>query len=196
MQAEGDGPTQVTPTGDREGQAAVATSIGRSTALIALGSVTVLVLIAGAIYLFVSAAPGEKPATQASSDATASAPTSQSPEPQRQAQSAAPSATAAAQAPGPPASAAPEAAARPRQTQTAPISQEPAALPRADMKVVQATRANLRVAPRRRARVIGTVARGSEVKIVRSSGRWVEVETGGRTGWVNGKLLGSRASAQ
>ena len=51
---------------------------------------------------------------------------------------------------------------------------------------VQARRANIRSEPGRGGRVIGTATKGSKVKVVGRSGKWVEVETDAGQGWING----------
>ena len=58
---------------------------------------------------------------------------------------------------------------------------------------VQARRANIRSEPGRGGRVIGTATKGSKVKVVSRSGKWVEVETDAGEGWINGNLLGPQS---
>jgi SH3-like domain-containing protein len=72
------------------------------------------------------------------------------------------------------------------------MSQEPVALPNPGTMVVQASRAKMRSAPNRTARVVGTAVKGNQVKVVGRSGTWLEIETEGRSGWINRKLLGPR----
>jgi hypothetical protein len=38
--------------------------------------------------------------------------------------------------------------------------------------------------------VIGTAAKGSEVKVIARSRNWIEVETDAGKGWISGNLLG------
>jgi hypothetical protein len=198
MQADGDGRTRVKQTGGGEARAAASARWGHAP--IALGWLAVLLLLVGAGYLFthrdagVVSQPADK---QATSSASVPAPPPSPPQAQPAVQASAPAApvTLAGKAQesksGPtPAEPAPPAA-RPQS-----MSQEPAALPSADTKIIQATRANMRSAPRRRARVLGTAAKGAQVKVLGRSGRWVQIETEGRTGWVNAKLLGARTAGQ
>ena len=76
------------------------------------------------------------------------------------------------------------------------MNQEPVALARTDMMTVRVSGASLRAEPKRRARVVADAPRGSQVKVVRRSGDWVEVEADGRHGWVSKKVLTREASAQ
>jgi cytoskeletal protein RodZ len=199
MQADGDGRTRVKQTGGGEGRAAASARWGHAP--IALGWLALLLLLLGAGYLFTNRDAGvvSQPADkQATPSASVPAPTPPSP-PQAQ-----PSAQASAPAaPATPASKTQESKSSPTPAEPAPpaarpqsMSQEPAALPSADTKIIQATRANMRSAPRRTARVLGTVAKGAQVKVLGRSGRWVQIEADGRTGWVNAKLLGARAAEQ
>jgi SH3-like domain-containing protein len=73
------------------------------------------------------------------------------------------------------------------------MSQEPAALPNAEMISVQRSGVNIRAAPRRTARVVGSVTKGSRLKVVSRSGKWVEVETDGRSGWISRNMLRPRS---
>jgi uncharacterized protein YgiM (DUF1202 family) len=73
------------------------------------------------------------------------------------------------------------------------MSQEPAALPNSEELFVQARQANLRAAASLHARVVGHATRGDKLKVIGRTGKWVEVETQGRSGWISGKLLGPRA---
>ena len=73
------------------------------------------------------------------------------------------------------------------------MSQEPAALPGNEELYVQARQANIRASASLRARVVGRAAKGDKLKVIGSAGKWVEVETQGRRGWISGKLLGTRA---
>jgi type IV secretory pathway VirB10-like protein len=54
---------------------------------------------------------------------------------------------------------------------------------------VQVRRANIRSEPDRTGRIIGTVTRGNQVKVIGRSGTWVEVETDAGKGWISGGLL-------
>jgi uncharacterized protein YgiM (DUF1202 family) len=76
------------------------------------------------------------------------------------------------------------------------MNQEPAALPNPAMMSVRVAGMNLRSAPSRTARVVGTVAKGSQVKVIGRSGKWVEIETEARSGWVSANLLSPRAQAR
>jgi uncharacterized protein YgiM (DUF1202 family) len=71
------------------------------------------------------------------------------------------------------------------------MTDRPTALPGAEILVVQRPRVNIRSEPGRNGRVIGTAAKGSEVKVVGRSGNWIEVETGSGRGWISGSLLGA-----
>lgn len=191
---------------------------GRSRALIAGGVVGLLVL-AGIIYAIVER-NGEALTPQASrtSDGTtvAKAPEPQPAEPPPSAQPSAPApapaASAQAMATPPAPSSSPQPTATPSAPATAqqqppapppaqtaqqpaaqPMSQEPAALPNSEELFVQAGQANLRAAASLRARVVGHATRGDKLKVIGRSGKWVEVETQGRGGWISGKLLGPRA---
>lgn len=99
-------------------------------------------------------------------------------------------AMAPAAAPAPVAAPSEAAAAQPA------MNQEPVALARTDMMTVRVSGASLRAEPKRRARVVAGAPRGSQVKVVRRSGDWVEVEAEGRHGWVSKKMLTREASAQ
>jgi len=72
------------------------------------------------------------------------------------------------------------------------MTDRPTALPGEEILVVQRPRVNVRSEPGRKGRVIGTAAKGSEVKVVGRSGNWIEVETGAGRGWISGSLLGAR----
>jgi uncharacterized protein YgiM (DUF1202 family) len=76
------------------------------------------------------------------------------------------------------------------------MNQEPVALARTDMMTVRVASASLRAEPKRRARVVAGAPRGSQVKVVRRSGDWFEVEAEGRHGWVSKKMLTREASVQ
>jgi type IV secretory pathway VirB10-like protein len=201
MQADGDGRTRVTQAGGGEGRAAGSGRLSRTA--LAVGGLVVLAVLAGAIYQFTNRDAGvasqsadQQAAPNASVPAPAPAPTPEPPAPpQTQASAPAAPATPPSKPQESTANTTPAEPARPAAGQQS-MSQEPAALPSADTKVIQATRANIRSAPRRRARVVGTVAKGAQVKVRSHSGRWVQIETDGRTGWVNAKLLGARAADQ
>ena len=72
------------------------------------------------------------------------------------------------------------------------MTDRPTALPGEEIMVVQRPRVNIRSEPGRNGRVIGTAAKGSEVKVIGRSGNWIEVETGAGRGWISGSLLGAR----
>jgi len=79
---------------------------------------------------------------------------------------------------------------------------QPAALPdqaaaapkKENVLVVMRGPANIRSAPGKKGRVIGTAPRDATVKELDRSGNWVQVETDAGTGWINAALLGSPES--
>jgi Bacterial SH3 domain len=96
----------------------------------------------------------------------------------------------------------PETAAAPAPPQPS-LQDQPAALP--DQKtatpktetvlVVMRGPANIRSAPGKGGRVIGTAAKNATVKELSRSGKWVQVETESGTGWIAAGLLGPQPSA-
>ena len=76
---------------------------------------------------------------------------------------------------------------------TSPMTSRASALPNDEVLVVQRSRANIRTEPSRKGRVIGTAAKGTQVKVISRSRNWIEVEVGGAKGWITGSLLGSSA---
>ena len=75
---------------------------------------------------------------------------------------------------------------------TSPMTSRATALPNDVVLVVQRARANIRTEPSRKGRVIGTAAKGTQVKVISRSRNWIEVEVGGGRGWITGDLLGPR----
>jgi hypothetical protein len=63
------------------------------------------------------------------------------------------------------------------------------------MLVVMRGPANIRSAPGKGGRVIGTAAKDTAVKELSRSGKWVQVETESGTGWIAAALLGPQPSA-
>ena len=76
--------------------------------------------------------------------------------------------------------------------QPAALPDQAAATPPKDenLLVVMRGPANIRSAPGKGGRVIGTVAKNASVKEVSRSGKWVQVETDSGTGWIAAGLLG------
>jgi uncharacterized protein YgiM (DUF1202 family) len=72
------------------------------------------------------------------------------------------------------------------------MSQQPAALPKDEVMVVKLPHVNVRSAPGRTGRVRGTLAKGKEVKIVRRTDGWAEVESDAVKGWISLKVLEAR----
>jgi len=78
--------------------------------------------------------------------------------------------------------------------QPAALPDQPAAAPKKEnILVVMRGPANIRSAPGKQGRVIGTAAKDATVKELDRSGNWVQVETDAGTGWVNAALLGTRS---
>jgi hypothetical protein len=135
-------------------------------------------------------APAETPATPASPPATLATPAAPPP--------AAIVPDAAKAAPTAPPAAASEAAS----TAQPSMRDQPAALPdqaaaapkKENVLVVMRGPANIRSAPGKKGRVIGTAPRDATVKELDRSGNWVQVETDTGTGWINAALLGSPES--
>jgi Bacterial SH3 domain len=79
---------------------------------------------------------------------------------------------------------------------------QPAALPdqsavtpkKENILIVMRGPANIRSAPGKNGRVIGTAPKDATVKELDRSGNWVQVETDATTGWINATLLGTRSS--
>jgi len=76
---------------------------------------------------------------------------------------------------------------------TSPMTSRATALPSDEVLVVQRSRANIRTEPSRKGRVIGTAAKGTQVKVISRARNWIEVEVGGGRGWITGALLGPPA---
>jgi cytoskeletal protein RodZ len=90
----------------------------------------------------------------------------------------------------PPAPVAPQPSMR---DQPAALPDQPAAAPKNEtILVVTRGPANIRSAPGKGGRVIGTAAKNAIVKEVGRSGKWVEVQTENGTGWIATTLLGVR----
>ena len=62
--------------------------------------------------------------------------------------------------------------------------------------VVMRGPANIRSAPGKGGRVIGSAAKNTTVKELSRSGKWVEVETESGTGWIAASLLGPQSQSQ
>ena len=78
--------------------------------------------------------------------------------------------------------------------QPAALPDPPAAAPeKENVLVVMRGPANIRSAPGKKGRVIGTAPRDATVKELDRSGNWVQVETEAGTGWINAALLGARS---
>ena len=79
--------------------------------------------------------------------------------------------------------------------QPAALPDQANAAPKNDtMLVVMRGPANIRSAPGKGGRVVGTVAKNTTVKERSRSGKWVEVETDNGTGWIAASLLGLQPS--
>lgn len=77
--------------------------------------------------------------------------------------------------------------------QSAALPDQPAAAPKRDsILVVMRGPANIRSAPGKTGRVIGTAPKDATVKELDRSGNWVQVETEAGTGWISASLLGRR----
>jgi hypothetical protein len=68
-----------------------------------------------------------------------------------------------------------------------------ASLPKDELVFVQKPRVNIRSEPGKRGRVVGSASKGSQFKVVRRAGSWVQVEGDAGTGWIGGRLLGPQA---
>ena len=134
--------------------------------------------------------PATAPATPASPPATLATPAAPPP--------AAIPPDAAQSAPSTPPAGATEAAS----TTQPSMRDQPAALPdqaaaapkKENILVVMRGPANIRSAPGKNGRVIGTAPKDATVKELDRSGNWVQVETDAGTGWINAALLGSPES--
>jgi uncharacterized protein YgiM (DUF1202 family) len=80
-----------------------------------------------------------------------------------------------------------------RNQQAALPDQTAAAPARQNMLTVMRGPANIRSAPGKNGRVIGTVAKDTTVKELDRSGKWVQVETESGTGWIAAALLGQQS---
>jgi hypothetical protein len=71
------------------------------------------------------------------------------------------------------------------------LPDQPAAAPKQDevISVVKRGPANIRSAPSKNARVIGTAAKDTQLREIGRSGTWVEVETKAGRGWIGAGLL-------
>lgn len=134
-----------------------------------------------------SAVPATSPTTTAQNETTNSQATKSEPSPD---------ATKAAP------STAPGAGTQAGSTAQPSMRDQPAALPdqaavapkKENVLVVMRGPANIRSAPGKNGRVIGTVPKEAVVKELDRSGNWVQVETDAGTGWINAALLGSPES--
>jgi len=79
--------------------------------------------------------------------------------------------------------------------QPAALPDQPAAAPKNELVIVKRGPANLRSAPGKGGRVIGTVAKDAQLKEISRSGSWVEVETESGRGWMSTSLLAPVAAA-
>jgi len=74
---------------------------------------------------------------------------------------------------------------------------EPAAAPKNDLiLIVKRGPANMRSAPGKGGRLIGTVAKDVRLKEISRSGSWVEVETESGRGWISASLLAPFAASR
>jgi uncharacterized protein YgiM (DUF1202 family) len=76
------------------------------------------------------------------------------------------------------------------------MNDHPTALPKDEVMFVQRPRVHVRSTPGRSGRILATVARGAEVKVVGHSGNWVQVESQAGNGWIANGLLGPSAPAR
>ena len=76
-------------------------------------------------------------------------------------------------------------------TDIALVSRLPVETPEADadLREVTASRLNMRGGPGTGHPVLATLDRGTQVEVIAENGSWVQVRTGGRTGWMASKLL-------
>ena len=73
------------------------------------------------------------------------------------------------------------------------LTDQPASLPADEVAFVQKPRVNIRSEPSQRGRVVGSATKGQQFKVVRRVGTWTQVEGGGATGWIGGRLLGPQS---
>lgn len=93
-----------------------------------------------------------------------------------------------------PANSAPiESAVRPAPAPATSMRDQAASLPKDELVFVQKPRVNIRSEPGKRGRVVGSATKGSQFKVVRRTGSWVQVEGDAGTGWIGGRLLGPEA---
>jgi len=79
--------------------------------------------------------------------------------------------------------------------QPAALPDQAAAAPKKDnVLIVMRGPANIRSAPGKKGRVIGTAPKDATVKELERSGNWIQVETEVGTGWINAALLGPAES--
>jgi hypothetical protein len=201
-------------------------SRGRATTGIVLGSLLGVLLLAGIVYYIAGHRAGTEVATGPSPKQVPenSAVTTQPRPPEGAEKPTAstappPAASAAPTANLPPATPAREGAAnnapaasggRPGESAEAPavpqrsMRDRPAALPDqpgagpANEAVLKVQRgpANIRSAPGKSGRLIGTVAKGAQLKEISRSGSWVEVDTDSGRGWISAALLAPLSAAR
>jgi hypothetical protein len=128
------------------------------------------------------------PAPAATQPAVAPPPAAPGPAPAAQ-----PAAPAPAQRVDAASNSVPDAPPAPPATTRPSMSDQPASLPKDAFVFVQRPGVNIRSAPGRSGRVVGTAAKGSRLKVLARSGNWVEIETGSGSGWISGKLLGAQS---
>jgi Bacterial SH3 domain. len=75
-----------------------------------------------------------------------------------------------------------------------PMTNRATALPSDEVLIIERSRANVRSEPSRNGRVIAKIAKGTQVKVIRRSRNWIEVETGAYRGWISSSLLEPAAS--
>ena len=70
-----------------------------------------------------------------------------------------------------------------------PMAGQSAGLPRGEMVAVQGSRVRIRAEPSRRASVVGTVTKGTQLKVIGRTRSWVQVEIEAGKGWIGANQL-------
>jgi cytoskeletal protein RodZ len=84
-------------------------------------------------------------------------------------------------------------ATKPDSAPAAPLQDQAASLPAAEVVFVQRPRVKIRSAPNAHAKVLGSATKGQQFTVTRRAGRWVQIDTGNGRGWISASLLGSQS---
>jgi outer membrane biosynthesis protein TonB len=86
-----------------------------------------------------------------------------------------------------------DSAVRPTPAPPASMQDQPASLPKDEIVYVQKPRVNIRSEPGKKGKVVGSATKGSQFKVVRRDGGWVQIEGDSGAGWIGSRLLGPQA---